>query len=224
MHNLEVHRSQVDYLGLLAQPSFSLWGEGKILLASLYAAYQPYGVRLADISTNQDLQTMADSEVSIQLGGRSVFRFKFDRVEARLSNYTEEDLQRFPDAISRGVNAIRQAASDFTLASHLLSHFSHSAITGVTSRDYLRGLAPQPDLRIGESRGHGFIFHYDTVDPAWQVQLTLDHSLSIPDGLFINYTVLIVAGEIDYQQTLVAARDLLEQSLAQLGLSARKSE
>lgn len=218
MHDLEIRINQVDYVGVLAQPAFSLWGEGKILLATLFAGYRPYNVKLADISGSGDGESIADQEISVRFGGVGLFRFRFDRVEARLSNYGEEDLVRFPDLVERGVASIREAASDFSLASHLLVHASHSVIAGVSSRDYFRDLAPQPNLEIGESRGHGFIFHFDIPDRAWQVQLTLDHSLSISDGIYVNYNVLVVSDRLDYQQTFMEARDLFNRCLKQVGL------
>src|SRR6266446_7360966 len=134
MHELEIRSNQIDYVGLLAQPAFSLWGEGKILLAALYGAFKPFNVKLSDF-TGADNANLADQEVAIRLGSGAVFRFRFDKVEARLANYREDELVRFPGIVERGVIALREAATDFAIASHLLAHASHSVIPGVTSRD-----------------------------------------------------------------------------------------
>src|SRR5205807_2148051 len=133
----------------------------------------------------------AEQEVTVRLGSSANFKFRFERLEAHLYNYTEADLDQLPDLIDRGVSALRESASDFGLASHLMVHASHSVLRGVSSREFLKSLPSHFDLGIGESEGNGLIFHFDLVDRGWKVQLTLDHSLSVPDGIYMNYTVLI---------------------------------
>jgi hypothetical protein len=218
MHELEIRSNQIDYVGLLAQPAFSLWGEGKILLAALYAAFEPFNVKLSDFTGTAENANLADQEVSIRLGSGAVFRFRFDKVEARLANYREDELLRFPDIVHRGVLGLREAATDFTFASHFLAHASHSVIPGVTSREYLKALTHQADLKIGESAGHGYIFHFDVKERGWRVQLTLDHSLSVPDGIYIAFTVLVASDRLDYQRTFVDARELFNRCLSNVGL------
>jgi hypothetical protein len=86
MRQLEVRINEVQYVGLLNHPAFSLWDEGKILLATLYNSFRPFNVKLGDITVAGDATSPANQEVSVRLGSGASFKFHFDRLEASLAN------------------------------------------------------------------------------------------------------------------------------------------
>lgn len=218
MRQLEVRINEVEYLGLLNHPAFSLWDEGKILLAALYNSFRPFNVKLADITIGGDATSPANQDVSVRLGSGASFKFRFDRLEARLANYTESDLVRFPEIVRAGVSGIREAATDITFASHIVNSASHSLISGVSSREFLLSLPSQPKFGVGQSMGHGHIFHFAMKDGTWQVQFSIDHSLSVPGGLYVSFLIVISTPDLDYGQIFTDAREVYRQCLAEVGL------
>jgi len=71
---------------------------------------------------------------------------------------------------------------------------------------------------LGETRGAGLIFRYDLVEKDWELQFTIDHSLLVGDGLFVQFSILSKADRQDYLDVLLTGRSLLEKALATMGL------
>jgi hypothetical protein len=215
---LDIKSNQVDYLGIMGRPAFSLWGEERLLLSTLYEAYRPYNVRLENIVGAGTTDSAGDQGVTVNLGARTSFRFRFDRVDARMTNFLTSDLEALPGIIDAGVTALRSIGSEISFTSHIISEFSHSSLSQGRAEDFFRDVGVGPDLRLGESRGNGIIFHFDLPGKQWQVHLTIDHSLSIPGGIFLQYQIVIEADKVDYALILSDARQLLRTALSKIGL------
>src|SRR5919108_456184 len=99
MRKLIIQQNQVNYVGLFSKPAFSLWGNGARILEELYKAFSPYKVSLADFRQDYLSPVISDTSVTVFLGSNGNYKFKFDRVEVLLSNFTEQELTNFPDAL-----------------------------------------------------------------------------------------------------------------------------
>ncbi|MBA3321500.1 MAG: hypothetical protein H0T45_08665, partial [Pyrinomonadaceae bacterium] len=92
MRKLIIQQDQVSYVGLFSKPAFSLWGEGSKILEELYKAFSPYKVSLADFKQDYLSPILSDISVTVFLGANGNYKFKFDRIEASFSNFTEQEL------------------------------------------------------------------------------------------------------------------------------------
>jgi hypothetical protein len=72
---------------------------------------------------------------------------------------------------------------------------------------------------LGTARGNGVIFHADRDERSWRLQLTVDHSLLIEHGVFIQLVILSMSDELDYESLFDDVEKSLGTSLAALGLS-----
>jgi len=217
MPKLIVERNQLNYIGIFSNPAFELWGEGQKMFQGLFTIFRPYGVKLSNLHNSSSSLDPADQELGVNVAS-VLCRFKFDRIECTRSDATEEDIADFPSLLGRCDEWLRSEMSDFSFSSHLFTYFAHTRIEGATSREVLRSLSTMDIKDLGETRGAGLIFRYDLVEKDWELQFTIDHSLLVGDGLFVQFSILSKADKQDYLDVLLTGRRLLEKALATMGL------
>lgn len=216
MHKLSIQRNEANYTGLFAEPPFTLWGEGAKILEGLYRAFRPFGITLADIRSDHGSGSLADEGVSVHVGSQASFRFKLDRIEASINSFTTADLESFADLLSFGEQWLRGAVPGLNFSSHLFSYVCHGAIDGTTSSAFLSQLASPQIHAFGQCRGNGIIWHGDI--ERQRVQLALDHSILVPEGLFLQFILVTLDDVVDYAQILRTARERLSLGLGEIGL------
>ncbi len=216
MRQLIIQQNQVNYVGLFSKPAFSLWGEGSKILGELYKAFSPYRVTLADFKQDYLSPVLSDVSVTVFLGANGNYKFKFDRVEASFSNFTEQDLAGFPGVLSRGTDWLRSNLPDFSFQTHLLTYHNHSRLSEGTAKEFLLSSSQVSLDKIGVGLGNGLIFNWIEPKLERRMQLMVDHSYVYADALFIQLLMQVTGDEIDYSETAVTARDLLNKALAMI--------
>lgn len=218
IRTLSIQRNQVRYVGLFVRPAFPLWGNGAAILQGLYEAFSKFHVGIADFTNVAASANPADQAVTVRLGTNAEYRFGFDRVEATLTNFTDRDLDALPDVLQQADQWLRSVVPEFSFLTHTVAYHSHSGVSPGTSEEVLAAL---PSARLPNrehSRESGIIYHFDVPERELGLHLTLDHSLSIEDGLFIDYTAIRRSGDIDYVDWLKDLRQELDSALESLGL------
>jgi hypothetical protein len=218
MTDLIVRQNEVFYVGSYAEPAFSLWGSGAQIMGGLFGAFRSYNPSLRDITPVGDQTDSADSAVSVTIRPRISFQFKFDRIEGRITNFLEPELDQFQDVLTKGSEWVRKSVGALAFQSHLVTYSSHSDLVGKTSEEVLRKL-PSPAIEgIGVSSGNGVIFHFGVPDRSLQYTVTVDHSLAIKGGLFLQMHLFAIADRINYAEVLIEGKSLLDKVLSQLDL------
>jgi hypothetical protein len=218
MPNLVIRRNEIDYTAALAEPAFELWGEAKTLVSGLYKAFRPFGVSLSDISDASDGESLAEKGVRVSLGPRGSFTFRFDRLEANLSNFLEPEIEQFARFAEAGYSWLRESVPAASATTHFIGYSSHSSLSEGRSSDVLQRINPIRVEGIGESRGHGLSLHFDIPDRGWVLRLSIDHSLAVEDGIYLHLFVTIRADRIDYIEVMHAVRGYLDRILNEFGL------
>jgi hypothetical protein len=220
MPRLIVQQNQIGYRGTFGRPAFPLWGEGRAIVLGLYEAFSPYGATLADI-TLDNTGGPADQGMTVNIRGNGTFAFRFEYLDWTLQGFAERDLVVVPAILESGVRWVRAIVKEGLFQSHLFSYASHAQIEGATSREFLSDLSGTK-LSIGEDLGSGVIFNFD-LDRQARVQVIVDHSLLIQDGLFIQQQFFVRADQINYEHVMTLSRGSLEAALNTLQLRFPKS-
>ena len=218
MSKLIVKQNQLDYVGAFSHPAFALYGSGSKLLEGVYAAFAPYHVTLSDIREDSTYGRPSELSLTVSFGISGILRFKLDRIEFTVYNFTAEDLQVFPQILRSSDEWLRSAISNFSWSSHLFRSVSHNGLSEGTSEEYLRGLSSIDIPGIGINGGNGVIYHWNLPDQDWLVQLGIDHSTEVPSGLFINFLLRPAPDRIDYEQVTLKGFGLFNRALASIGL------
>jgi hypothetical protein len=219
MNRLLVQQSVTDYVGAFARPPFSLWGDGKALLEGLFDAFSEFQVSLKDFRVEGTPEDPSTQTVKIYIGSRGQYRFRFDRVEATIANGSIDEIRALPTLLAKGGLWLSAAVPTFGFQSHLFSFGAHCTLSEETSETFLSRL-PTPRLStFGTARGTGVIFHADSDERSRRLQMTVDHSLIVEHGLFIQFVLLVASGDIDYHLVFTEAEATLRSSLASLNLS-----
>lgn len=218
MTRLLVQQSVADYVGAFARPPFSLWGDGKALLEGLFDAFSDFNVSLKDFRVEGTPEDPSSQAVKVYIGSSGQYRFRFDRVEATLTNGTDADVRLLPALLSTSSSWLEAAVPGFRFQTHLFSYGIHCALAEGTSESYLSSLSTPRLPTFGTARGSGVIFHGERSEPPWRLQLTIDHSLIVEHGLYIQF-VLVTSDGVDYPLLFQEAEATLRSSLAELGLS-----
>ncbi len=217
MRKLIIQQDQVSYVGLFSKPAFSLWGEGSKILEELYKAFSPYKVSLADFKQDYLSPILSDISVTVFLGANGNYKFKFDRIEASFSNFTEQELAGFPDVLSRGTDWLHSNLPDFSFQTHLFTYYNHSKLSEGTAKEFLLNFSQVRLDDIGMGLGNGLIFNWIEPKLERRLQLMIDHSHAYADALFIQFLMQSTGDKIDYWETAATARDLLDRALAMIG-------
>jgi hypothetical protein len=224
MRKLIIQQNQVNYVGLFSKPAFSLWGNGARILEELYKAFSPYKVSLADFRQDYLSPVISDTSVTVFLGSNGNYKFKFDRVEVLLSNFTEQELTNFPDVLLRGTDWLRSDIPDFSFQTHLFTYHNHSKLSEGTAKEFLLSFSQVSLGDIGMGIGNGLIFNWIEPKQERRVQLTIDHSYAYVDALFIQFLMQSGGDKIDYWETAATGRELLDNALAKIGLEIKKED
>ncbi|SRR6266404_430456 len=218
MSKLIVKKNQLDYVGVFSHPAFPLYGSGSKLLEGVYTAFAPYHVTLSDIRDDSPYGRPSELSLTVSFGLSGIFRLKLDRVEFTVYNFTGEDLQVFPQILRSSDEWLRSAISNFSWQSHLFASISHNSLSEGTSQEYLRALSSLDIPGIGNNEGNGVIYHWNIPEEDWLVQLGIDHSTSVPLGLYINFLLRPGPDRIDYEHVTLKGFDLFKRALANIGL------
>lgn len=213
-----IQMNQLDYVAAFSRPALSLWGDGARILQGLYDAFHGLHQGLNDITVEGDPGHPAQQSVTVAIKPNAYYRFRFDRVEAQMVNFSEAQLATLPDILARGDRWLRESIPSLAYQSHVLSYSSHSRLEGATSSDVLAGLTRTNFPMLGESAGAGIIYRSELPSRGWRTQLTIDHSLVVPDGLFVYFEVLVNADQIEYTEALTFARHLLDGAMYSIGV------
>ncbi|CAA9349456.1 MAG: hypothetical protein AVDCRST_MAG68-3495 [uncultured Gemmatimonadetes bacterium] len=217
MNILDVQQAQLEYLAVLDRPAFPLWANVPGMMGGLYQAFEGLHSGLADLTLEGDGRDPLGRTIVVSLGEQGFFRVGYERVEAELPDYTEDELAAFPATLARGDRWLRTHWSAAVVQAHYLTLSIHGTLSEGSSADYLRSLSAI-ELGIGKSLGTGLIFHASLPTTGWDVHLTLDHSTVIEGGLFVQYVVTIGDDRIDHARTLDASFSFLNQGAESLGL------
>jgi hypothetical protein len=218
MLRLLVQQNATEYVGAFARPPFSLWGDGRALLEGLHDTFSGFGVALKDFRIEGTVEDPSSQTVRVYIGSTGQYRFRFDRVEAAITNGSTEDLMLLPSILANGGSWLRATVPDFTFQSHLLSYVAHGALSEQRSEDFLTSLGTPRLPTLGTARGSGVIFHGEDVERSWRFQLTVDHSLVVNDGLFVQIVILMAQDNVDYPAFVLESENILRSSLSAIGL------
>jgi hypothetical protein len=218
MRRLLAQQNQVSYAALFSRPAFALWGEEKTLLDGLFSTFSKRGIGLANFRFGQGGQDPASRSLTVTFGSSCFYRFQLDRVDSALDNFGSEDLAVFPEILEEGASWLRSIVPQFAFQSHMFAYSGHCKLSDGTSREVLEPLPTLSIPEIGSSEGNGIIFHWTLPDQKSRVQLTIDHSLVVPSGLFTHFLLFVNTDVIDYRETVARGRGIMEKALKQIGL------
>jgi hypothetical protein len=224
MQELHIERNQLDYIGAFAKPAFVLWGESKSLFEGLYHAFAPFNVTLSDFRIEGNVEDPSSQSVKVLVGPNATFRFRVDRFEATIQDFSDTELSILTNILVSAGQWIRSVIPEFKFQSHIIGYQAHCDVAGSSSRDFLRSLR-SPELSVlGKSNSSGLIFHGEFAELRRTVQLTLDHSLVVKDGLFVNFVSHITDGDIDYALEQAQLLEVFDRALGELGLARERQE
>ncbi len=220
---VSVEQNQLRHTGFFTRPLLGLWGDGKTLLQGLYGAFSPYGATIANIRNESTSLSPNDQVVSVSLGLNKIHRFRLDRTETTVTNFSQEDLKAFPELIAASERWMREAVPSFAFGSHVFAYAAHGRPRGESVEEMLKALGPSAPSVGGTDRGTGLTFHWELPDSGWRTQLAIDHSILIPEGLFIMFTLRVDADSLDYGKLAEEGRKYLDGVMNEVGLSISRS-
>lgn len=217
MRKLIIQQDEISYSGFFSSPAFALWGEGVRILEGLYKAFIDYELSLSNISLDLSSTDSTSHGVKVDLNELGDYKFGFEQVEWTATDIGD-DLIRIPEVLQHGEEWLRSVVPDFAFKLHVLDYHNHSLLSDGASEDFLSGLSNVDIPDVGISRGNGLIFHWELPEQGWRMNLTIDHSNLIPNGLFIEQEVIAQTDKIDYTRMIITSNTLLKNILTKIGL------
>jgi hypothetical protein len=156
--------------------------------------------------------------MTVKLGGIGQTKFAFDKTESAFANFSEESFRTIPRLLAASTDWLRVAVPGFKVASHQFLYSTHSQFKELPVQEFLRTMNPRTLSAGGQSLGSGAIFNFRREDTGWLVQLLIDRSQSIKDGLFVSFGVTVIRDIIDFDEFFITGRTYLESMLSELNL------
>jgi hypothetical protein len=218
MPNLFVQQESVDYHGFFSAPAYELMGEGGKIMAGLAKTFSSHNVGLGNFRTEVDINDPSTNAIVVYLGRFGIYRFKFDQVQASLKQFSDDDLEGMINVIQKGDAWLHETIPSLAFRRHAFVYSSHSVLSEGTSQSFLLSLPRRPTPVLGRDLGSGIIENWYDENMDARVYLTLTHSFTETDGIYINYMLTFERETIDYAETASKARGLLDAALESLGL------
>ncbi len=218
MRQLTVILNEASYLGRFAKPLLSAWGTGQTILQGLVEAFSPQGISLSNVRIEDGSRSLGEQAIVIQFGNWANYRFRMERVELNLVNFSEEQLSQASQILVAGERWIKTMTEQVSFESHQLTYVGHLSIEGMTSTELLVQLPHFKLSGVGSDLGAGCVLHWYDPDRGWNGTLMLDHSQVIPDGLFAMFSVITKSQSLDYPSAIIESRRYFTDLLGQFEL------
>src|SRR5215207_6639049 len=218
MLKLRVKQSTLEYYGFFIEPAFDLMGDFRALVKFLYKTFQRYNVSLGSFRFDGDSQDISSTAITVKLGLLGNFKLKFDQVYAISLDPDDEQLVSFFEMLVGVDEHLRGQVSNLSFKSHAFFYNSHCELLEGAATEFLRSL-PSSGIPVpGEDLGSGVTLNWRDESMDAKVSLSIDHSLQVPGGLFINHRVILERDQVDYIPLAVTAQQLLRGTLVDIGL------
>jgi hypothetical protein len=218
MITLSIEQNQASYLGLFASPAFNLWKDRHSLIENLYQLFSAYDVSLSDMRFESLSRSPGGEAVVVDVENLGTYRLRYDRVEWVLDGFAETDFARIPMMLQSVDNWLRSNIKGFKFKTQVLGYLNHSNLSDGIARDYLLKFSNRDIPGIEQSLGSGIIYNWQDAQLGGRVQLIVDHSHNISDGLFVQFVLSADKDDLDFPKTVEIARSRIDFALAQIGL------
>jgi hypothetical protein len=219
VRELQVGQEYVSYTGTFARPIFQMWGQGGPILEGLYDSLTPFGIRFSDLRLEAQSPLPTEIGVTATFANRGTHAFRFDRVESKFFNFDAQFYAAIPRILEATRAWLRKTVPSFQFASHQFLYSCHASIKGGSTASYLADIVKARVIAAGNERGKGLIFHWELPQKKWETHLILDRSTSIPDGLYLVFTLNAFTDDIEYAVAAEEGRIYLVEVLKELGLA-----
>lgn len=219
MFELTFQQNFLSYVGVFRDPPLDLWFvSGGAIFPGLHRALAPFGASIEEATIDSASSRPAEQALVFNFGSQAQYRFSVGRVKADLSQFDESAALKFPEMIASAEAWLRAASEETSFSSHMYSYSLHSEVVDNTSSDVLQNLSDLHPAILGTNRGTGLTFHANHEDGSL-IQLSLDHSLAVPDGIYLQYVWTSTEDTIDHVAEVQANRERLEAALETLDLT-----
>ena len=218
MITLSIEQNQASYLGLFASPAFGLWKDRERFIENLYQLFSAYDVSLSDLRFESLGRSPGGEAVTVDVGNLGIYRLRYDRVEWVLDDFAEMDLARVPMMLQSVDNWLRSNVKGFAFKTQVLAYLNHSNLSDGKARDYLLKFSDRDIPGIEQSLGSGIVYNWQDSELDGRVQLMVDHSSIVSDGLFVQFILSADIDDLEFPKTVDIARSRIEFALAQIGL------
>jgi hypothetical protein len=222
MKTLTINQTQVNYVGTFARPALSLMSGTSKLIEGLYEAFSDYQLELQNFYIEGTGANPSTIGANVGLGTLGIYRLKLDRAEWFISDFDDEALEKFPEVLQHGSDWLRSHIENFSFKSHALIYVSHSKLSEGTSQDFLLSLPSKNLFEFGQNLGEGIIYNWLDPEIGGRVQLMIDHSLTVKDGLYVQLSAVIDADEINYANVAERGWDIFDEALEKIGLEVEE--
>jgi hypothetical protein len=221
MLSIQVYQDQLEYVGLFATPAFGLLSQSSKIVSGLYHAFLGMHSGLAAFRNESDPDTPLIETIIVDLTDRGTYRLNTERIEWTFPAAGASELDA--SVLARGDAWLRSTLPSLTFQHHYYTYFAHAWVLGGSAREFLIGLGSPQLEGVGENQGTGLIFHTNFPDHGWSLQITVDHSHVLAEGLFVQAVAIVVTDRVNHRQTVDDIDRLLRESLARLGLQLERS-
>jgi hypothetical protein len=220
MLSIQVYQDQLEYVGLFATPAFGLLSQSTRVVSGLYHAFvgMHSGLAAFQAESNPDIPLM--ETVVVNLTDRGTYRLNGERIEWTFPAAGASELDA--SVLARGDAWLRSTLPSLTFQHHYYTYFAHCWVVGGSAKEFLIGLGSPHLEGVGENLGTGLIFHVNFPDHGWSLQITVDHSHVLVDGLFVQAVATVMMDRVSHQQTVGDVDRLLRESLVRLGLQLER--
>lgn len=213
---IQVSEDQLEYVGLFATPAFGLLSQPEQVVSGLYNAFLGMHSGLSDFEIESESQVPLSDTIVVNLASRGTYRFSSERIDWTFPNAGSTELDA--SVLDRADGWLRSAFPAANFQAHYYTYHAHTWVSDGSAREFLLGLGSPQLPGFGENQGTGLIFHANFPTRDWAIQLTVDHSNVVAEGLYLQIVATVGADQVNHQKTVRYIDKMFRESLTRLGL------
>lgn len=227
MKKLRLPHGVLSYIGLFAQPTFPLWKmDGVQIVEEVYKLFSPFDVSLSDISLSFDLANPEDTSITVSMEDFVDFTLGPARLQCEVEGFANDRIEPFFESLQMTDGWLRGSDNRLKYSVHYLEFAGHGSfdVEEGTAQEFLSQFDTKKLNSIGQSLPGGLIFNWIDQQTGGRSHIEIDHSLDIPEALYVRWLVMLGSDRIDYKAVGLRSIEVMSSVLAELGLEIEERD
>ena len=218
----KLESGDVHFYAFFSEPSFGLFEDSPNLCQQLFGRLSPHGVRLADVKLEAGAGTLGEVQLTVSLLSYSaVVRIHLDYIELQWFNVRAVTEEQIGDVAIAVLEAVKLHAPAVNYQTYTFWVDVHGTVEELSPMRFLSEYVKPGEPKLGPLTGTGVIFYYGAMNERTHATLTVEHSLTVTEGIHIRPWVAWDATRVPVRSLPGLARAFVTEALVGLRLSAR---
>jgi hypothetical protein len=191
MNLFDIDSNSLEFSAALSPVALNRWSDRTRLAGELLDAFGRWIDDLRDVRVAGIDGDIGTYTASVRLQRQVEVTLQPDRLQLVLKDFVSHQMPAFLEVVHQTLLFVGRGSATPTLAARAVTYRAHGRVRDVGAATVLERLARIEADVGGDPVATGFTFHRTLADLGGEYSLTLDRSLRIADGLFVEGLLVV---------------------------------